>query len=97
MFKAEVLIISSVMLAFSILFIGLIRGINEISSYGELAMIEQLREDVGRVGFGANEDVIGQVAQWNQEIKAKKRYRMLWLGRICVSEEWESVDVIEIP
>lgn len=81
-----------------VLFFGfLIRGINELAVPGELAKIDQLREDVCRVGAGANEDVIGQVTQWNQDIKSAQRYRMVWWGRIFTPEEWESVDVIEIP
>jgi hypothetical protein len=97
MYKEEVAFIGGVVLALVLGFIGLIRGVQELSVPGELAKIEQLREDVGRVASGANEDVIGQVTQWNQEIKAAKRYRMVWWGRLCTPEEWESVNVIEIP
>jgi hypothetical protein len=95
--KEEVAVIGGVVLAIVLGFIGLIRGIHELSVPGELAKIEQLREDVKRVASGANEDVIGQVTQWNQEIKSAKRYRMVWWGRLCTPEEWESVNVIEIP
>lgn len=95
--KEEVAVIGGVMLAIILCLIGLIRGIQELKVPGDLARIEQLREDVGRVASGANEDVIGQVTQWNQEIKSAKRYRMVWWGRICTPEEWESVNVIEIP
>lgn len=97
MHKVEAAFIGGVVLAVVLGFIGLIRGIQELSFPGELAKIEQLREDVGRVASGANEDVIGQVTQWNQEIKSAKRYRMVWWGRMCTPEEWESVNVIEIP
>lgn len=97
MYKEEARFIGGFVLAFVLLFIGLLRGVQELSFPGALAKIEQLREDVGRVASGANEDVIGQVTKWNQEIKSSKRYRMVWWGRLCTPEEWESVDVIEIP
>lgn len=97
MYKEEVAFIGGVLLAFVLGSIGLIRGIQELSVPGEIAKIEQLRKDMGRVASGENEDVIGQVTQWNQEIMSAKRYRMVWWGRICTPEEWESVNVIEIP
>jgi hypothetical protein len=97
MYKEEVEFIGGMVLALVLGLIGLCRGLKELSVPGQLAKIEQLREDVTRVASGANEDVIGQVTQWNQEIKSAQRYRMVWWGRLCTPEEWESVNVIEIP
>jgi len=96
-YKEEVAVIGGIGLAVVLGFVGLVRGLEELSVPGEIAKIEQLRDDVRRVKHGANEDVIGQVTQWNQAIKSAKRYRMVWWARLCVPEEWESVDVIEIP
>jgi hypothetical protein len=79
------------------LLFGLIRGLMEISTPGELAAIEQLRSDVLRVGTGASEDVIGQVTEWNQNIRSNQRYRNLWWSRLLTPKEWDNVDVIEIP
>lgn len=89
--------IGTVLLAIFLASIGMAIGIFELSFPGELAQIEQLREDVGRVDRMSNEDVIGQVTSWNQKIKALRRYRQIWWGRIFIPEEWESVEVIEIP
>ncbi|MFB1502014.1 hypothetical protein [Thiocapsa sp. N5-Cardenillas] len=97
MYWKEWAVIGGVVLAVVLVFIVLIRGVEEMSVPGKLAEIEQLREDVVRVASGSNEDVIGQVTQWNQEIRSAKRYRMVWWGRLCTPEEWESVNVIEIP
>ena len=96
MYKEDVVFICGLVLALVLSLIGLVRGIQELSVRGELAMIEQLRKDVGQVAHGANEDVIGQVTQWNQEIMRAKRYRMVWWGRMLTPEEWDGVDVIEI-
>jgi len=95
--QKAVMVLGGVVLAFVLGFIGLVREIQELLIPGQLAKIEQLREDVVRVGSGANRNVIGQVTQWNQEIRAAKRYRMVWWGRLWKPEEWESVDVIKIP
>lgn len=97
MYTEDIVFVGSVVLMLVLMCIGLIRGIQELSVPGELAMIEQLREDMGKVVIGANEDVIGQVTVWNQEIMAAKRYRMVWWGRLTVPEEWESVNIIKIP
>ena len=90
----HVVFIGCIVLLAILLFMGLIRFGNELSFPGEQARIEQLREDVNRVAAAASEDLIGQVAHWNQEIKAAKRYRKTWWGRLCVPAAWEDVDVI---
>jgi hypothetical protein len=74
-----------------------VRCTSELSFPGEMAKIEQLRDDLSVTASTSNEDAIGQATQWNQTIKSNQRYRSLWWGRIVVANEWESVSVIDIP
>jgi hypothetical protein len=92
-----VALVIGIVLAFLLGIVGLTRVGNELAVPGQLAAIEQLREDVKRVADSQSEDVIGQVTQWNQEIRSAKRYREIWWGRMFTPDEWESVEVITIP
>lgn len=64
---------------------------------GAEAKIEQLRHDVEKVGVGANEDVIGQVTKWNQNIRSYQRYNKVLLISIIIPDAWDDVEPIEIP
>lgn len=80
-----------------VLFMVFIMGLRyRLQFPGQLAEIEQLRLDAGKVGVGSNEDVIGQVTKWNQEIKSNQRYRKIWWSRAIVPAGWDGVAVIEI-
>ena len=100
MIKLTLQVLGAVMAALVLFLIGLSslsRLLHELSIRGHVARIEQLREDVIRTQAGSNEDVIGQVTHWNQEIRAAKAYRQVWWGRLCIPVEWEYVNIIVIP
>lgn len=64
---------------------------------GDLAQIEQLRRDVQRVNVAQSEDVIGQVTKWNQVIMSNKQYNKIWWADLTIPDEWDNVELIEIP
>lgn len=64
---------------------------------GELAQIEQLRRDVQHVNIQQSEDVIGQVTKWNQVIMSNKQYNKIWWADLTIPDEWDNVELIEIP
>ena len=63
----------------------------------KLARIEQLRSDVKKINSNNSEDVIGQVTFINQEIVEYKAYNKLWYFDLLIPDEWDSVQLIEIP
>ena len=68
----------------------------QIECPGDLARIEQLRSDVKLVKSNQDEDVIGQVAAWNQTIKSRQRYLQTWYGSFIIPSAWSDVKIIEI-
>ena len=68
----------------------------EMSFPGALAEIEQLRKDARNVRFGESEDVIGQVASWNQIIRKKQMYNSLWWADLEFPDGWNKVETIKI-
>ena len=97
MFKEFLAFATIVVVVVFLLLVGLIRGLNELDVVGSFAKIEQLRSDVQKIDSRSNEDVIGQVTEWNQTIRSCKQYREKWWGRIGTPEEWEDVELIELP
>ena len=92
--------IATICIIFSAVFALLgffVRVVGEIDVTGQISMIEQLQDDVRKVSASSNEDVIGQVTQFNQMIVSNKRYRKFWYGRLFIPDEWDSVEVIKIP
>ena len=63
---------------------------------GQMARIEQLRDDAKRVDLSASEDVMGQVVDVNKLIRVKQRYNQLWWADVCVVDQWDSVALIPI-
>ena len=71
--------------------------VNHCSTPGYIAAIEQLRIDAGKVDVRSNEDVLGQVTDWNQQIVSWQRYNKLWWAAWAVPDAWDDVELIEIP
>lgn len=69
---------------------------NYMTLPGDLAKIEQLRKDVNHTSSINNEDILGQVTQWNQEIESKKSYARIWWSKYAIPGEWNNVKVIDI-
>lgn len=87
-----VTIISVILFIYGISIIG-----EQVNLPGRLAKIEQLRIDASHTKIGNNEDVIGQVTQWNQTIRSKQAYNKKWWAAITIPNEWDDVKLIEIP
>ncbi|MFH2046523.1 MAG: hypothetical protein ABIK92_15405 [Pseudomonadota bacterium] len=64
---------------------------------GQLASIEQLKNDIQRVGNKQSHEVIAQVTKWNQAIASAKKYRTLWWAKIFFASGWEHINEIKIP
>lgn len=71
--------------------------VNKLTVGGDIAKIEQLRSDAQKVHTGNNEDVVGQVTQWNQEIRNNQWYNSRWWAALLIPNEWDAVKPIEIP
>ncbi len=63
----------------------------------DIARVEQLRRDASKATTGNNEDILGQVTQWNQTIQSYHWYNKRWWADLYVPDEWDDVKVIEIP
>lgn len=70
--------------------------LNKIEVNGDISMIEQLRNDVKKSGCVNNEDIIGQVTDWNQRIAQYRRYNKMFLISWIIPDEWDCVDFIEV-
>lgn len=63
----------------------------------EVAEIEQLRADVGRVPCGQVQQVLSLVITKNIEIARKHMENRLWYTDIFVSDRWDQVRLILLP
>lgn len=68
-----------------------------IDSIGEIAKIEQLRNDANFVSPQNSEDVIGQITQTNQRIVSMKKYNEYLIFDLIIPDFWNQVKIIEIP
>ena len=88
--------IGSVVLVGVITIAGLIGTANYFDFVGASVQIEQLREDITKVDVQSNEDVMGQATEWNQAIRAWRRYNQVPLVCIFVPNGWDEIELIEI-
>ena len=63
---------------------------------GNLAKLEQLRSDVELVGDNLGEDVMGQVTEMNQALRAKQKYNSLWWADIFIPDAYDDLEVIKV-
>jgi len=69
---------------------------SHISAIGHIAAIEQLREDSTKVDFLSNEDVMGQITKYNQEIAKAKRYNKIPFLCLYIPNKWDDVETINV-
>lgn len=69
---------------------------NKITFPVDQARIEQLREDAAQIDQNS-EDVVGQIAQVNQEIKKKQALNDIFFLSLQVPNEWDDVELIKLP
>lgn len=96
-FDSPAAFLLTIVLGILLLIAVLVAVVNRAKVPGELAQIEQLRQDVQRVDANKAEDVVGQVTQWNQRIASSKAYNQLWYSSWAVPDAWDTVEPIEIP
>ena len=90
-------LVKTILTFFVLLFYVLMVIIVRIDSIGEIAKIEQLRNDANFVNSQNSEDVIGQIIQINQRIVSMKKYNEYLIFDLVVSDSWNQVKIIEIP
>ena len=76
---------------------GLFILLFRLSLPGQMAAIEQLRQDSKQIQPNQSHEVISQITKWNQTIAAYRRYRSIWWLKPIFPKDWERVDFIEIP
>lgn len=89
--------ISSALIISALLSYTLIIVIIRIDSIGEIAKIEQLRNDANFINSQNSEDVIGQITQTNQRIVSMKTYNEYLIFDLVIPDSWNQVKIIEIP
>lgn len=70
-------------------------AVNAAETTGQIAQIEQLRSDVTKAPC-IGTDVIGQVTDVNQIIRANQRYNHTWYAGAFTPDAWDAVDVISV-
>jgi hypothetical protein len=70
---------------------------NYIEGLSSIAKIEQLKEDLQNVNAIESEDVIGQVTEWNQEIRSNQRYNQIPIAGLYIPDYWDDVELIPLP
>ena len=91
-----ILVIGAVLLFLTIIVCTAMRLEAQWELPGAVAEIEQLRSDAEKVRFGESEDVVGQIAAWNQTIKRMQRYNNLWWADWLVPDGWDDVEIIRV-
>ena len=76
--------------------LGIIGCTNHTTIPNSQAKIEQLRKDAASVDPAQAEDVIGQVAEWNQTIRSNQVWNDSFWG-FLIPDEWDSIEVIPVP
>ena len=89
--------ISSVLIIFILSSYVVATIIIRIDSIGEIAKIEQLRNDADFINSQNSEDVIGQITQTNQRIVSIKKYNEYLIFDLIIPDSWNQVKIIEIP
>ena len=78
--------------------LGLVSGVlNHITFPGEVAAIEQLRQDSQNTPLAAAEAVFGQVTEANQKIVTYQRYNQVVAIDWLVPDGWDTVEFIDLP
>lgn len=91
-FATAVLVTGIVLLALVIMGV-----VAHVSLDAKLDRIEQLRADAAVVDPAQAEDVIGQVAETNQQIRSNQAYNRIFILGLTVPDEWDAVETIEVP
>ncbi|MEM7794442.1 MAG: hypothetical protein AAF579_08310 [Cyanobacteria bacterium P01_C01_bin.118] len=76
---------------------GLFMLLFRVSLPGQMAAIEQLRQDSQNVEANQSHEVISQITKWNQTIAAYKKYRTIWWLKPIFPKDWDYVELIKIP
>lgn len=64
---------------------------------GEMAKIDELRASVSKVSPTESEDVMGLVVECNMRIRSQQYFNTKWWACMIIPNEWDSVELIEIP
>ena len=78
------------------LIMGSVRIVDGYAAVQAEAAVEQLGSDVWGVDVLSNEDVMGQITEWNQTIRSKQRLKDTFWGGIVTSSRWRMIELIEI-
>ncbi len=70
---------------------------NTVYVAGQMAQREQLVSDLGRVDAASNEDVMGQVTEWNMNLRRCQAENDLWWLDLMIPDGWDEMEAIEIP
>ena len=70
---------------------------NSMMLDSRIAKIEQCRQDVANVPSFGSEDLIGRAGKWNEWIVSRRVYNTKWWACALISNEWDSVKLIEMP
>jgi len=96
----DILVIMSLVAGFAvvccIVLFMLAIPINYADFITQQTAIEQLRKDSKKVDINSNEDVMGQVTQYNQDIKANQRWNTIPIICLTVPNGWDTIELIEI-
>jgi len=58
--------------------------------------IEQLRLAAETAQYGENEDILGMVAETNQNIAVKQQYNRKWWAGWAIPDGWDLIEPIDI-
>lgn len=94
--KWLILVLVGAVLLLVVVFVGVILAAEYGSFPGASAEIEALRQDVRRVGRGADEDILGQAATANRIIASKKEYNTRWWACWMIPNGWGKIEPIDV-
>jgi hypothetical protein len=96
-FGCFTLLVLGTFLSAAVLVFVVTYSINHIDIGPQIDRIEQLRSDAAVVDPIQAEDVIGQVTETNQLIRANQAYNRIPIIGWAVPDEWDTIDPIEVP
>lgn len=71
--------------------------INKLTVPANIIKIEQLRSDIQKPSHGDLESIISIAIKTNMKIKEIKYYNTQWWSCLVIPNEWDNVQLIEIP
>lgn len=86
----------TIILGTGILFGGISLITNHINFKEASAEIEQLRTDSQNISANS-EDVVGQITQYNQEIKRMQARNDIPIIKMLIPNGWDDVELIKLP